>query len=73
MSGRVESGQLCTVAPVRPEDVSKDDIVLCRVRSNEYLHLVKAVDGDRFLIGNNHGKINGWTRAVFGKLIQIDP
>jgi len=42
--------------------------VLVRVRGRVYLHLIKAIDGQRFLIGNNHGGINGWTgpRAVYG-------
>ena len=40
MAPRIESGQLCTVEPV---DV--DDIVLCKVNGNEYLHFVKA-NGD---------------------------
>jgi hypothetical protein len=34
--------------------------VLVRGRGRVYLHLIKAVDGRRFLIGNNHGGINGW-------------
>ncbi|MBG87671.1 MAG: hypothetical protein CMO80_12320 [Verrucomicrobiales bacterium] len=43
------SGQRCTVAP--PLDPA--DIVLCRVRGTDYLHLVKAIDGQGFQIGNN--------------------
>lgn len=73
MSGRIESGQLCTVAPVPVAEVSKGDVVLCKVRKAQYLHLVKAVQGERFLIGNNRGKINGWigSRHIYGKLISI--
>jgi len=29
MSGKIESGQLCTVVPVRSEDLKVGDIVLC--------------------------------------------
>ena len=32
MSGRIESGQLCTVVPVAPADLAVGDIVLCKVR-----------------------------------------
>ena len=35
-----------------------DDIGLCRVKGNQYLHLVKAIQGERFQIGNNRGGIN---------------
>lgn len=32
MSGRIESGQLCTFAPVEPADLAVGDIVPCKVR-----------------------------------------
>jgi hypothetical protein len=74
MSGKIESGQLCTVAPVDPATVKVGDIVLCKVRGREYLHLVKAVQGSRFQIGNNRGHINGWVTAgsIFGRCIKVE-
>lgn len=74
MSPRIESGQLCTVAPVDVGDVRVDDIVLCKVHGNEYLHLVKALQGQRLLIGNNRGRINGWIgpNALFGRLVHVE-
>lgn len=75
MRGKIESGQLCTVAPVEDfEDLRKGDIVLCKVNGNEYLHLIKAIQGARFQIGNSRGRINGWvgTNAIFGRLIKIE-
>ncbi|HEX3148855.1 MAG TPA: hypothetical protein VHR66_12310 [Gemmataceae bacterium] len=73
MSGKIESGQLCTVAAVDPEALDVGDIVLCKVNGREYLHLVKAIQGPRFQIGNNRGRINGWVsaNAIFGKLVAI--
>lgn len=73
MKGKIESGQLCTVAPVDPATLAIGDIVLCRVRGAEYLHLVKAIQGNRFQIGNNRGYINGWIGAsgIFGKLVAV--
>lgn len=59
MSGKVESGQLVTVEPLS-EEPEKGAIVLCRVKGNDYLHLVKARRPGQFLIGNNRGRINGW-------------
>ena len=56
MTGRIESGQLCTVAPIADiATLRVDDIVLCRVHGAEYLHLIKAMDNGRFQIGNNKG------------------
>ena len=75
MKGKIESGQLCTVEPVKEfESLVKGDIVLCKVNGAEYLHLIKAIQGARFQIGNNRGRINGWigTNAIFGKCIRIE-
>lgn len=73
MKPKVESGSRVVLHPVSIEDVVVDDIVLCRVRGNVYLHLVKAKQGDRVLIGNNHGGTNGWTKAVYGIAVDITP
>jgi hypothetical protein len=74
MKGRIESGQLCTVAPVEPALLKVGDIVLCRVRGREYLHLVKAIQGPRFQIGNNRGHVNGWVGAgsIFGRCVRVE-
>lgn len=75
MKGKIESGQLCTVEPVAEfEALEKGDIVLCKVNGNEYLHLIKAINGKRFQIGNNRGRINGWigTNAIFGKCVKVE-
>ncbi len=74
MKGRIESGDLCTVAPVDCSTLSVGDIVLCRVRGAEYLHLIKSISGERFQIGNNRGRINGWIGAngIFGKCIRVE-
>jgi hypothetical protein len=74
MSGKIESGQLCTVEPVEPSTLEVGDIVLCKVRGREYLHLIKAIQGQRFQIGNNRGRINGWVsaRAISGKCVRVE-
>jgi hypothetical protein len=73
MSGKIENGQLVTVAPVGKHVLKIGDIVLCKVNGIEYLHLVKAISGDRIQIGNNKGRVNGWTsrRNVFGIVTNI--
>ena len=74
MVGKIESGQRCTVIPVDPAVLKVGDIVLCKVRGYEYLHLAKAIQGDRFQIGNNRGRINGWVsrNAIFGRCIKVE-
>ena len=75
MKGKIESGQLCTVEPIADcSSLQKGDIVLCKVNGAEYLHLIKAINGARFQIGNNRGRINGWIGAnsIFGKCIKIE-
>jgi hypothetical protein len=74
MSGKIESGQLCTVVPVDSDAIEVGDIVLCKVGGAQYLHLVKAIQGKRFQIGNNRGRINGWITAnsIYGRLARIE-
>ena len=72
MSPKIKSGQSHKLAPVELKDVNVDDIVYCKVRGNYYTHLVKAKSDEKgVLIGNNRGGINGWTKQVFGKVIEI--
>ena len=72
----IHSGELCTIAPV-PKDwiPTKDQIVLCKVVGNYYLHLISAVSKGRVQISNNHGRVNGWTHLsnVFGILTDVQP
>jgi hypothetical protein len=74
MAGNVDSGRLCTGTPVKPKSPEVGDIVLCKVNGCPYLHLVKARQGDRFQIGNNRGRINGWVghNGIYGKCIRIE-
>lgn len=74
MTPILKSRQAVICEPVTDETVlSKKDIVLCKVNGRFYLHLIHAIKGDTFLIGNNHGHMNGWTpkRNVFGRVVEI--
>jgi hypothetical protein len=75
MKGKVHDGALVTLAPAEPEKLAIGDIVLVKVRGNIYLHLIKAVNGERFLIGNNRGGINGWVGAncIYGIATKVEP
>lgn len=74
MTPRIKSGQLCTVEPVKIQDLVPDDVVLCKVRGSEYLHIVKAIQDGRYQIGNNKGYVNGWVgaSAIYGKLVRVE-
>lgn len=74
MRGKINSGQRCTVAPVDATTLVVGDVVLCTVRGASYLHLVKAIDGQRYQIGNTRGRLNGWIgpTAIFGKLTTVE-
>jgi SOS-response transcriptional repressor LexA len=73
MKGKVESGQLVTVEPIGIKELQKGDIVLCKVNGSQYLHLIKATQGERFQIGNNIGRINGWIsqNSIYGICTNI--
>ena len=74
MQGKIDSGQLCTVELVDSVTIEVGDIVLCKVKGHEYLHLVKAIQGKRFQIGNNKGRINGWitANAIYGRCVSVE-
>ena len=74
MVGKIASGQLCTVTPLGDRVLAVGDIVLCRVKGSQYLHLIKAIQGERYQIGNNRGGINGWVtrRQIYGCLAAVE-
>lgn len=75
MTGKISSGQLCTVEPITDyTTLTSGDIVLCRVNGNVYLHLISAVKLDKFQISNNHGHVNGVIgyKNIFGKCIKVE-
>jgi hypothetical protein len=73
MKGKIESGQLVTVEPIGDRKLQRGEIVLCKVNGSQYLHLIKAIQGDRYQIGNNIGRINGWIGigAIYGICTDI--
>ncbi len=74
MTPLIKSRQKVTLVPIADlTSIKKGDIVLCKVRGSYCTHLVKqsriSKGTHEFLIGNNHGHVNGWTRHVYGKCI----
>lgn len=72
MLPKIRSGQEHIIEPATWDSVKRGDIVYCKVKSTFYTHLVKTVDPNRgCLICNSRGRINGWTKQVYGKVIEI--
>lgn len=77
MQPKIKSGQLCTVEPLGDDIVVQcGDVVLCKVKGKEYLHLVQAIRHEGlYQIGNIRGGINGWVnrKSLFGRLVKVEP
>lgn len=72
MTPLIYSGQKHELAPVTWEECEKDDIVFCKVNGSYYTHKVYAKNDQKGLqIGNNRGRVNGWTKNVYGRVTQV--
>ena len=68
----LKSGSLLTF--VTAADYTIGDIVFCKVKGR-YIDAHKIVKKDAnkgFLIANNHDFENGWTKIIYGKVIQAE-
>jgi hypothetical protein len=68
MTPIIRSRQPVDIYPLPDNRPVVGDVVFCKVHGKYFMHLVKAIDGNRVQIGNNHGHINGWTtrEKVYG-------
>lgn len=73
MRGKIDSGDKVTIEPLIDQELLSGDIVLVTCNGNDYLHLIKAIKGNQFQIGNTRGNINGWVtrKSIYGKVIEI--
>lgn len=72
MTPILKSKQPVLLAPTTWELADVGDIVFAKVNGYFYTHLVIAKNKNRgCLIGNNHGYNNGWTKKVYGKVMEI--
>lgn len=84
ISGYKESGnsmrpiikhrQPVDLSPVDATKLEKGDVVLVKVKGNIYTHKVVGLREGQVQIGNNHGRINGWTSLdnVYGIVTAVD-
>lgn len=66
----IKSGQLVTVEPAA--QVEEGDIVFCRVKGVNYVHMVKRVKDGLAMICNAVGKENGWASKIYGKVVVVE-
>lgn len=83
MEPLIMNGQLVKIEPIR-HLLKIGDIVLCEVGKQVYLHSIKQIaiaenplsekytDLRAYCIGNNKGKINGWTdiKHIYGIYVK---
>ncbi len=74
MRGRIDDGAAVTLAPVEPGELKVGDVVLARVKGEDYLHLITAIDRCTFFVGDNVGGVGGWieTAALHGVVVKIE-
>jgi SOS-response transcriptional repressor LexA len=68
----LKSGSLLTF--IKQDEYQIGDIVFCKVKGR-YIDAHKVVKRDAargYLIANNHGYENGWTKIVYGKVIAAE-
>ena len=61
-----------TVHFERRESYEVGDAVFCKVKGRWIdCHLITKIGSDgKYMIANNHGWENGWTRTIFGKAVS---
>jgi SOS-response transcriptional repressor LexA len=68
----LKSGALLTF--IKSENYEIGDIVFCKVKGRfiDAHKIIKTDPNKGFLIANNHGWENGWTKTIYGKVIQSE-
>lgn len=72
MTPILKTASLQTFVP--QDDYEVGDIVFCKVRSHHIdSHLITQKSEQRgWLISNNHGHNNGWTKKIYGRLVKSE-
>jgi hypothetical protein len=70
MRPRIESGALVTMEPCSAPEVG--DAVLCKVQGKVTLHLVGATGHRGYRIQNARGHVDGWTRTIYGRVVEVE-
>ena len=69
MTPILKSGSLITFK--KESDYQIGDIVFCKVKGTMISgHKITKKSHGSYMIANNHGHENGWTRTIYGKVIS---
>jgi hypothetical protein len=74
MRKAIKHGQTLTMSPVGdPSEIKTGDKVLVKWHQSLIFHIVGEIQGDRYLIVNSLGEINGWVsgEAILGRITQV--
>lgn len=67
----IKSGSVLTF--IKQDSYEIGDIVFCKVRGRVIDgHLIVKKKGEEYLIANNHGHENGWTKIIYGKAVSAE-
>jgi SOS-response transcriptional repressor LexA len=72
MKPKIESGSLLTFH--KTDDYQVGDVVLSRVKSRFIdAHQITKIDAEgRYMISNNRGRDNGWTKKIFARVVKVN-
>ena len=58
----------------KTDDYQVGDVVMCKVKGNFIdAHKITKIGADgRFMIANNRGRENGWTRTIYGRVVAVN-
>ena len=74
MRAAIKHGQTLTMSPIiNPGEIQVGNLVLVKWHQGEIFHLVGEIQGDRYLIVNSLGKVNGWvsSKDILGRITNI--
>lgn len=68
----LKSGSLLTFE--KREKYEVGDIVFCKVKGRyiDAHKIIKINENNGYLIANNHGHENGWTKTIFGRVVESE-
>lgn len=72
MKPKIESGSLLTFE--KKDEYRIGDVVFTKIRGKFIdAHLITKIDANKgYMIANNHGWENGWTKTIYGKVTKIE-
>jgi hypothetical protein len=77
MRAAIKHGQTLTMSPIAdPGEIHAGDLVLVKWHQSTIFHMVGEIQGDRYLIVNSLGKVNGWVSAneILGRITHsVEP